>query len=186
MRRTFEGIPILDPVTLVARLNPTERVGAALMSNAGTLVAGAGATQQRPQRQYWEIPSVYELDFLTLNGNSTQSQNVQIQADSDFKWTKAMFLLDVAGGAITANSIEYPKATVQIQDGGIQRNLFSAPVPVTSFFGVPGLPFILPMPYVFKARSIIQVTVASIIATNYASLRLSFIGTRCYQGGQPQ
>jgi hypothetical protein len=57
----------------------------------------------------------------------------------------------------------------------------SGAVPVVNLFGIGEIPFILPVPRIFKARSSITVAVANFSAATTYNLRLSFIGTKLFQ-----
>jgi hypothetical protein len=140
-------------------------------------------SQVRPAVQYVEDFFVYEINFLALASGATQNGVIQIDADSDFKWVKGTHFTDIAAAAVNINNLPQPLATVQILDGSSSRQLSSAPVPVPSLFGVPGLPFILPVPKIFKARSTINITITSYEAVNTNNIRLQFMGNKIYQQG---
>lgn len=148
-------------------------------------VAGSGIARNAPPRvQFWEVPFVYEMDFANLVHATNANGNIQIQADSDFKWSKGAVFGDLAGAAQTDSSQVVPQVTVQIIDSGTGRNIFQNPIQVTSFFGLKsGLPFILPVPYIFKARSNLAFAVSNYSAAqDYTNLRLSLIGSKIFYG----
>ncbi len=127
----------------------------------------------------------YEEDFLEadLVSGATLNGSIEIQADSDFIWQKSCFFADLALAAQTFNTRVIPLVTIQLIDTGSGRNLFELAVPVPSIFGIGELPFVLPIPRLFFARSTIQVQVSNFsTATNYG-LRLSFIGYKAYPEG---
>lgn len=144
---------------------------------------GNMARVSTPQRQYWEDYFAYEIDFLSLAAGASATGSIQIQADSAFKWTKAAYYATIANAAFVLNTIPIPSVTVQLVDTGSGRNLFSAAVPVPSVFGRGELPFILPMARVFQPRSAINVQVANFDAAVTYNLRLTFIGTKIFEGG---
>lgn len=159
------------------------------MSQAGTPIPAPGSgmvRQAAPQVQFWETPFVYEMDFATLLHQTSQNGNIQIQADSDFKWSKATYFADIAGAVQTEATEVIALATLQIIDSGTGRQIFQNPIQVSSFFGRGSLPFILPVPYIFKQRSNLAFTVANYsAATDYANLRLSLIGSKIFTGSPP-
>jgi hypothetical protein len=155
------------------------------MSQAGTPVGGTNGQPQPPRVQYWEDFFVYELDFTALNNGTTQTANIQIQGDSDFKWMKSTYIADLAAAAITESAQIIPLVTVQVLVGDSGRNLFSAASPVVNLFGRGNLPFILPQPRIFKAKTTVNITVANYAAATNYNLRLSLIGTKIFRGGPP-
>lgn len=144
-----------------------------------------------PKVQYWESPFVYEVDFTSTGGNAavhgtTQNGAIQIQADSDFKWIKSVYTADIAAAAFTQSTQPIPNCTVQITDQGSGRVLFSNPIPVPAFFGFGYLPALLPIAYIFRARSSVSVQITNYDAAADYNLRLSFVGTKIFRGGLPQ
>lgn len=129
---------------------------------------------------------VYEEDFAaaSLTAGATLQQSIDVQADSDFIWQKAVYMADIAGAAQTDSSRVIPLCTVQLIDTGSGRNLFESAVPVPSVFGSGQLPFVLPVPRLFFARSTIQVQVTNYSAATAYGLRLSLIGYKAYPQGQ--
>ena len=128
---------------------------------------------------------VYEEDFAAASFTAGAALNgsIEIQADSDFVWQKASFFADIAAAAQTDSSRVLPLSTVQLIDTGSGRNLFENAVPVPSVYGTGELPFVLPIPRLFFARSTIQVQVTNFSAATAYGLRLSFIGYKAYPKG---
>lgn len=128
---------------------------------------------------------VYQEDFAVANltAGSTLNGSVEIQADSDFIWQKAVYAADLSGAAQTDSGRVIPLVTVQLIDTGSGRNLFESAVPVPSVFGEGNLPFVLPVPRLFFARSTIAVQVSNYSAATAYGLRLSFIGYKAYPRG---
>lgn len=122
----------------------------------------------------------YEEDFTALVSGSSAQGSINIQADSDFVLQKLCYFADIAGAAQTNDSRVVPLVTLQIVDAGSGRQLFEAPAPVNSVFGYGALPFILPRPRVFFARSTVDISVANFSAATDYDLRLSFIGYKAY------
>ena len=126
---------------------------------------------------------VYEEDFTALTPGSSQTGNINIQADSDFRLQKLSYFADVAGAAQTANTRVIPLVTLQVTDSGSGRNLFENAVAVPSLFGTGELPFILPTPKLFAARSTITINVSNFDAALDYNLKLSFIGYKVFRQG---
>ena len=105
---------------------------------------------------------------------------VRIDSASDFFWIKACFMADVAGAATTAGTRILPNWDVQIQQGGADKNLFSAAQPLTNVFGTGELPFVLPFPQKLVRNSELNVTCSTREAALTLNVRLSFIGWKDY------
>lgn len=129
---------------------------------------------------------IYEEDFSNadLIVGATLNGSIEIQADSDFIWQKACYFADIAAAAQTFTTRVIPLVTVQLVDTGSGRNLFELAAPIPSVFGIGELPFVLPIPRLFFARSTIIVQVNNFDAAVAYNLRLSFIGYKAYPIGQ--
>ena len=130
---------------------------------------------------------VYQEDFSAadLVAGATLNGSIEIQADSDFIWQKAAYFAsdaDTGAAAQTDASRNLSLQTVQLIDTGSGRNLLELAAPVPSMFGTGDLPFVLPIPRLFFARSTIQVQVSNFGAAAQ-NLRLSFIGYKAYPHG---
>lgn len=126
---------------------------------------------------------VYQEDFAALAAGATASGNIQIQADSDFAVQKLTYFADIAAAGQTADTRVIPLITAQVIDTGSGRNLFESALPVPSVFGTGELPFILPTPKIFAARSTVTINIANFDAANTYNLRLSFIGYKIFGTG---
>lgn len=126
---------------------------------------------------------VYQEDFLALADSTSATGSINIQADSDFILQKMTYFADIAVAIQTDSTRVVPLITLQIVDAGSGRNLLEAPAPISSLFGEGDLPFILPTPRVFFARSNVELTVANFSAGTTYNLRLSFIGYKAYPEG---
>ena len=141
----------------------------------------ASAPQVLPSNQGWRGFSVYPINFLALAPGAVANGNIQIQADSDFEWIKSTYQADIAAAAYLSGTRPIPNVTVNIIDGGTSRNLFNAPVPVSSIFGTGELPFILNPPWIFKANSNIQIQVQNFDAATTYNVRLAFVGAKIFR-----
>lgn len=119
---------------------------------------------------------VYEVQTLALpvGGNSTDSIN--IESDADFWWIKAAYFADIAGAAQTEATRIIPNVDVQIVDTGSGRQLLNGNIPIPSIFGQGSLPFVMPLPQVFKANSVVRVDFTSREAAITPNIRLALIG----------
>lgn len=125
---------------------------------------------------------IYEADTSSLAAGANSTTNVAVQADSDFVLQKIGYAADVAGAAQTDSSRVIPLVTVVITDTGSGRQLMSAAVPISTFIGDGRLPFILPQPKLFSARTIISIAFANFSAATTYNIRLSLIGMKIFRG----
>lgn len=122
----------------------------------------------------------YDVSFSALAPGGSSTQNFQVQADSDFKWTKGLFFADIAAAAQTQGSQVIPLCTVLITDQGSGRALSNVAIPLTSSFGFGYLPYILPNPRLFKARSVVAITISNFSAATTYNIRLTFAGLKMF------
>ena len=95
----------------------------------------------------------------------------------------ALTLKYLIAAAQTESTRVIPLVTMQVTDSGSGRNLFESPVAVPSLFGTGELPFILPTPKLFSARSTITIAVANFDTAATYNLRFSFIGYKAFDTG---
>lgn len=153
-----------------------------LAPQPSSVVRPGEARRNRPNVQYVEDYFVYSVSIDDLDVNETLQTNIQIQADADFKWVKAVYYASIANGVFDAGNRPIPNATVQMVDTGSGRQLFNQAVPIPAVFGTGELPFILPVPRIFKARSSINFTVANFdAAQNNYEIELVLIGSKIFE-----
>lgn len=120
---------------------------------------------------------VYTASLTSLAAGSSNADQVQIEADSDFLINKMMFtVFDAANGALVAS----PNLTVQLTDSGSGRNLFDEPQAITAIAGIGQLPFIPPVAKLLRAKSTFTVTFANRSAATLYNIALSMAGTKLY------
>lgn len=124
---------------------------------------------------------VYRTQYDSLTAGTSQSQNFTVEADSDFMLHKLAYFADTAAAAQTESTRIIPLATALITDTGSGRQLSSGAIPIPSFFGSGRLPFILPAPKLFLARSVVQVQVENFDAAAAYNLKLAFIGYKIFR-----
>jgi len=124
---------------------------------------------------------VYQEDFAAVLAGQSQTGSINVQADSDFVLQKMTFVADLAGNPQTDSGRIIPLMSVQITDTGSGRNLMEAACPIPSIFGTGQIPFILPQPKLFLARSSITITVSNFSAATDYNARLSFIGHKVFR-----
>lgn len=145
-------------------------------------VAAPIVSPQRPEVQYNQDFFIYSLTVLALAPAATSNTNIQIQADSDFKLIKLGQMSDIAAAAQLDSTRVIPLVTVAATDTGSGLQLFSAPVAMGALFGDGRLPFILPVPRIFKANTNISFSFTNYDAAVTYNIRMAFIGIKLWTG----
>ena len=125
----------------------------------------------------------HQVQFSGLAPGAQDSDQVKIEADSDFSWYKATYFSDIAGATQTASTRVLPLVSVLITDNSNDRQLMRQAVPIGSLFGTGEIPFILPTPHVFKRNGTFSVQVSNFSSGTTYNLRLSFIGFKKFVAG---
>jgi hypothetical protein len=150
-------------------------------------------------REFWNVYKtffVYELDFATANGISTQGNggpalpangtltgSVQIQDDSHFLviggtaivTTTDNLTLVFGSGATTPS-----QKLIQVVDGATGQPLSNVLVPLDNMFGYGILPAVWAIPKLFDKGGAITCTVVNLNTVTAHQVRLSFWGVRIY------
>ena len=106
---------------------------------------------------------------------------IPIQSDAHFVCASTMYTNSVEIGNVTATTavsqlrVLNGGATIQLTDGGSQRFLSSANVPVNSIFGDARLPYIWPLTHLFRANSSINISITGTFGAAM-TIRLIFAG----------
>ena len=127
---------------------------------------------------------IYGIDFPSIVAGATATDNIQIQADADFETQKLTYFADIAGAAQTLTTQVVPLITVLIVDAGSGRQIMNVATAIPAFFGDGRIPFILPTPRIFAARSNVTFTLVNFSAATTYRIRLSLIGTKLFQTGK--
>ena len=143
------------------------------------------ASPRAPKVQYVKDWFIYRGQALALAPAAVANVNITIQADSDFELVKLAQMSDIAAAAQLSSTLVIPLVTMQLVDGGSGRQLFSDPIPMGAIFGGQGLPYILPVPRIFKARSNIALTLTNYDAGVTYNLRFAFMGAKIFALGIP-
>lgn len=147
-------------------------------------VPAAVQRQQQAENRVATDFFVYNAIIATLTAGTTQTANIQIQADSDFEIQKLTALVMNLNTAPDVNT-HVDNISVLITDTGTGRQLSDIAVPIQNMFGTAQLPFILPNTKIMKARSILAIQVSNAMtAYDYANIKLSFIGRKIFRGYQ--
>lgn len=128
-------------------------------------------------RPYVRDYFTYSVTAASIAPGASVTDNIAINADSDFVWEKTSFSAAIADATQTADSRVIPLVRVSITDGGSGRNLQDDPIPVNCIAGDQGLPFNTSVPRVFDANATISVTMSNYsAATTYTNLYIVFHG----------
>jgi len=137
-------------------------------------------TSQKPSRKFITEFFSYSILFTGIAAGGSSSGNINIQADSDFKIQKLTYFADIAAAAQTADTRVIPLATVLLTDSSSGRQLMDSAQPISNLFGTGEIPFILPTPKIFQARSTLTVQVNNFSTATTYTIRLSFIGAKLF------
>lgn len=121
---------------------------------------------------------VYNLTFLALAPLGVATQNVAVEADSNFIIVKISGFADIAAAAQTYETRVVPLVTLQITDTGSGRQLLNGETAWSNIVGWGEIPYILPIRRKFKANSTIRVQATNFDAAATYNLRLSLSGIK--------
>lgn len=149
-----------------------------------TGTAGPLPNPNAPQVQYVQDWFVNTINFLNIAAGGTSLGNLQIDADSDFELVKLSAQVNehANDSLLDLNAVQ---ATLMITDSGSGRNLMNIPTPIPAIFGTGQLPYILPQPRIFKARTNIAFTLVNASAGTTYDLRLALSGRKIFAQGIP-
>ncbi|MDH5654203.1 MAG: hypothetical protein OEZ39_20290 [Gammaproteobacteria bacterium] len=116
---------------------------------------------------------------LAFGGNATD--NINIEASSDFLVQKLTYQVDIAAAAFTDSTRPIPNVTLQITDTGSGQQFFSDALPIPMIFGTGQVPFILPIPRLVMANSALQLAYTNYDAAVTYNIYLGFIGMKIYR-----
>ena len=123
---------------------------------------------------------VYNTVHSLVVAGTSNTQTIQINADSDFQIEKLSYFVDIAAAGQTQSTRVLGLVTVLLVDTGSGRQFSDQAVPVPSLFGTGQIPFVLKQPKILMARTSLSVTVANFDAASTYTIRLSFIGSKLF------
>lgn len=171
-----------------------ERLIEQLPNDPATQAVYAALMEMRDENSVEKHPFDYEIDFATTITQGTTNVfaaptaagalvvtgNFLVDASSPWLWVSQSFQADVAGAAVTLTSRPSPNVVAFITEAASNRNWMNGPVPIPSFFGANGLPYMLPQPRLLPGNSNVQVQVTNYDAASVPNIRLTFHGYRFY------
>ena len=128
----------------------------------------------------WLDEFSYCTQRIAIAAGAQATQNIAIEANSDFEWIKATFFADIAAAGQTVATQVIPLVNVLISDTGSGRQLMNTAVTVPQIFGTGQLPFIQPIKRVFKANSNITIQLTNFDAANTYNIQLALIGIKVF------
>lgn len=137
--------------------------------------------------QQTSISDMFSYVFPVFSGiavAASQTQSLQISADSDFEVLQMAYHMTVAQAAFTDSTRPVPNMSIMLLDTGSGRNLMNNPVPLASIAGTGVNPYFLPVTKTFARNAQIQATLTNFdaaVATAYVYITL--VGRKIYQLG---
>lgn len=132
------------------------------MSNGQAFAPGQPASYRIPDRpKDWFS---YVIQFTAVAEGDRDSQNIQIDASSDFFLTALTYFatINASTAVIDVSTTVVPVATLLITDNGSNRQLSNAPVPLFLLAGDGNHPHRLIHPRLFRANSSVAFTLNSL------------------------
>ena len=126
------------------------------------------------------VPFTYQIAFANLLPGATIAGQVIFQNDADFVLLAHAYYAFTAN-APTVSGRPYPNMSVLLNDSGSGKNLSSVAVPVPAWFGDGQFPFVLPAPYLWAKKSVMNITLQNNDGATAYVLNLSFIGVKLLQ-----
>ena len=124
---------------------------------------------------------VYSAAFAAIAPGVTSPGQIAVQADADFEVQKLTFTSDVGGAAQTASGLSIPKCNILITDTGSGRNLMNKTIDLMLLFGSAQNPFILSVPKILRANTIVSLALTNYSAAETYNLQIALIGAKLYR-----
>lgn len=148
------------------------------------LAQQALANGQQQSVQIVEDFFVYAVPvFTALAAGASATNNIQIQADSDFVLEQITYTATIANAAFTSGARPIANCSMLITDTGSGRQLMSSAVPLWTIAGSAEQPFELPRPKAFVSRSTIAVQLNNFDAAQTYNVFISLIGRKLFRIG---
>lgn len=125
---------------------------------------------------------VYDQPFLILAPGAVASATLTFDAASSFRcfYTAFSAYNHAANTGWTESNRLIPPITITLTPGDTSNQMMNGAVPLSHFFGSGEMPFVLPAPRDFPARSTLAFQVTNNDSTITYDLYLSLIGTRIF------
>lgn len=164
-------------------LAQAHNAGIAKGAAMATKSQAAGAASAPGGITYVKDFFVYVLAFNSMAAGATKTVVLNIQSDADFIWMKSTRFANLHGGTAPFTNAQLSELQItNFQDSGSGRNLISTSTGnsmVDNIFGTGELPFIMPIPRIFKANANFNVTLLNVSAANqYDNITLALVGVK--------
>lgn len=121
----------------------------------------------------------YNIRFNTIAASATNTGTANVSNDSDFVWTHASVVVTNSAFTTFTTATNVPML-VEIKDAASGLDMQDAATHVSNLFGTAQLPFILPMPKIFRAGGQISARLQNQDAANAFVVNFSFHGFKVY------
>jgi hypothetical protein len=130
----------------------------------------------------------YVFSFGTIASQDTGSDQVLVQADSDFEWQETAQYAELNGVTAPLQDNFIPQLDLQITDTGSGRSLFFAPIPVSLLAGTGRNAYCLKQPRLFSASASVNMTLFNHSASglgpgaeDYDNVFVALIGRKIWE-----
>lgn len=124
---------------------------------------------------------IYDSNVLALVGGGSDTDTINIQANSDFVLYQTFFTAFIGDGPVLFDQRVLPLVSVQLTDTGSGQQLFSNNIPITNAFGTAQRPYILPSPRRFRANTTLTIAYNNFSAATTYNLYLAFAGKKIFR-----
>ncbi len=139
--------------------------------------------QNNPNFIYDAFSYVFPV-FSGIAVGASQTQTLQIGADSDFEVLQMQYHMTIAQAAFVDSTRPIPNLLILLTDTGSGRQLMNNPVPLASIAGTGVQPYFLPVTKVFARSAAIQATLTNFdAAVTTAYNYITLVGRKIYQLG---
>jgi hypothetical protein len=124
--------------------------------------------------------------FTAIAVGGNQTQQITIQADSDFEIRRIVYQADLAAAAYVVNAAPIPNYTIQLTDSGAGRNLFNNPAPLANVASLGSFmpQYDLPWPKIIARNSTLLCQLTNFdAAANTYNVRITLLGRKIYFPG---
>lgn len=121
----------------------------------------------------------YNIRFNTIAASATNTGTANVQNDSDFVWVAASIVVTNAAFTTFTAAANVPML-VEIIDSASGLQLQDSATHVSNLFGTAQLPFLLPMPKIFRAGGQISARLQNQDGANAFVVNLAFHGFKVY------
>lgn len=131
-------------------------------------------------KRFIPVPFTYQAPFASLAAGASATGQVVFQNDADFVILAQTYYAFTAN-APTQATRPYPNVSLLQNDSGSGKNLSSFAVPIPAIFGDGQFPFVLPAPYLWAKKSVMNLTLTNNDGATAYVINLSFIGVKLLQ-----